>query len=105
MVHERGVHVLVQVVETQRFLDLRDAGLGDGDRALALVDLVVVVASKRGTRRANVWYHFALSATMPLMMSGVRASSMRIESTSSTIAYACPRWTISSARIAMLSRR
>ncbi len=26
------------------------------------------------------------------MMSGVRASSMRIESTSSTMAYTCPRW-------------
>ena len=36
--------------------------------------------------RANVWYHFALSCTMPLMISGVRASSMRIESTSSTMA-------------------
>ena len=42
---------------------------------------------------------------MPLMISGVRASSMRIESTSSTIAYAWPRWTMSSSRIAMLSRR
>ena len=42
---------------------------------------------------------------MPLMISGVRASSIRIESTSSTIAKLCPRWTHSSIRIAMLSRR
>jgi hypothetical protein len=55
--------------------------------------------------RANVWYHFAESATMPLMISGVRASSIRIESTSSTIAYRCPRCTMSCSRIAMLSRR
>ncbi len=36
--------------------------------------------------RANVTYHLAESATMPLMMSGVLASSMRMESTSSTMA-------------------
>ena len=42
---------------------------------------------------------------MPLMISGVRASSIRIESTSSTIAKLYPRCTQSSMRIAMLSRR
>ena len=41
----------------------------------------------------------------PEMMSGVRASSMRIESTSSTMAKAWPRWPISSTDIFMLSRR
>ena len=39
-----------------------------------------------GATFAKVWYHLAESATMPLMISGVRASSMRIESTSSTMA-------------------
>jgi hypothetical protein len=39
------------------------------------------------------------------MINGVRASSMRIESTSSTIAKLWPRWTISSTVHAMLSRR
>ena len=41
----------------------------------------------------------------PEMISGVRASSIRIESTSSTIAKLCPRWTSSVADQAMLSRR
>ncbi|SHY82845.1 Uncharacterised protein [Mycobacteroides abscessus subsp. abscessus] len=39
------------------------------------------------------------------MISGVRASSMRIESTSSTMAKACPRCTSSSSEWVMLSRR
>ena len=40
--------------------------------------------------RAKSRYHLAVSATRPLMMSGVRASSMRMESTSSTMAKAWP---------------
>ncbi len=48
VVHERRVHVLVQVVEAERLLHLRDAGLGHGDRLLRLVDLVVVVALEAG---------------------------------------------------------
>ena len=36
--------------------------------------------------RANSWYHLVAMSAGPLMISGVRASSMRIESTSSTIA-------------------
>ena len=39
------------------------------------------------------------------MISGVRASSIRIESTSSTIANAWLRWTMLSSDVAMLSRR
>jgi hypothetical protein len=39
------------------------------------------------------------------MMSGVRASSIRTESTSSTIAYQCGRWTFCSSDVTMLSRR
>ena len=41
---ERRVDVLVEVVDAERLLDLRDARLGDGDRLLRLVDLVVLVA-------------------------------------------------------------
>jgi hypothetical protein len=41
----------------------------------------------------------------PLMISGVRASSMRIESTSSTTAKWWPRCTSSARLQAMLSRR
>ena len=39
-----------------------------------------------GMIRANSVYHLAADSAGPLMISGVRASSMRIESTSSTIA-------------------
>ena len=48
---------------------------------------------------------FASPDDGPEMMSGVRASSMRIESTSSTIAKWWPRCTMSCACQAMLSRR
>ena len=41
----------------------------------------------------------------PEMMSGVRASSMRMLSTSSTIAKWCPRWTYCDSSNFMLSRR
>lgn len=39
--HQRRVHRLVEVVDAQPVLDLADAGLVDGDRALLLVDVVV----------------------------------------------------------------
>jgi hypothetical protein len=38
-----------------------------------------------------VWYSSDRSCAGPEMISGVRASSIRIESTSSTIAKPCPR--------------
>ena len=38
------VHALVQVLDVEELLDAGDALLGDGDRALGLVDLVVLVA-------------------------------------------------------------
>ncbi len=44
---------------------------------------------------ANSTYHLVGWSAGPEMISGVRASSMRIESTSSTIAKWCPRWTSS----------
>ena len=55
--------------------------------ALLLVDLVVdVLGQGRAISLANSAYHRTSSWVGPLMISGVRASSMRIESTSSTIA-------------------
>ena len=45
------------------------------------------------------------SSEGPEMISGVRASSMRIESTSSTMAKWWPRWTMDSSVNFMLSRR
>ncbi len=54
---------------------------------------------------ANSLYQRTSSCVGPEMISGVRASSMRIESTSSTIAKLWPRCTHSSMEVAMLSRR
>ena len=65
--------------------------------------------SASGTRstmtRANLLYVSAACVPAPEMMSGVRASSMRMESTSSTMAKWWPRCTRASARVTMLSRR
>ena len=54
---------------------------------------------------ANSLYQRTSSCVGPEMISGVRASSMRIESTSSTTAKLWPRCTHSSMEEAMLSRR
>ena len=54
---------------------------------------------------ANSAYHLTSSCVGPLMISGVRASSMRIESTSSTMAKKGARWTQFYSEVAMLSRR
>ena len=56
-------------------------------------------------RRANFSYRSAACSGWPEMMSGVRASSMRMLSTSSTIAKIVSRRTRSSSDCAMLSRR
>ncbi len=62
--------------------------------------------TSRVAMRANsVNQRFASPEDGPEMMSGVRASSMRIESTSSTTAKKCPRCTMSLDCQAMLSRR
>ncbi len=55
--------------------------------------------------RANVWYSSAACSGAPEMISGVRASSMRMLSTSSTIAKLWSRWKQPSSSEAMLSRR
>ena len=85
---ERRVRRLVEVVDAEVVLDLLDAGLEHADGALLLVDLVVD-AGDRGVLAIlanSVNQRFASPDDGPEMMSGVRASSMRIESTSSTIA-------------------
>ena len=46
MVHEHRVHVVVQVLDLQDLLDLRDARLGHGHLELRLLDLVVHVAGE-----------------------------------------------------------
>ena len=104
------VRRLVEVLDAEVVLDLVDAPLEDADGALLLVDLVVALAglSSPRSRRCTI-----LRTRVPLvawsagpeMMSGVRASSMRIESTSSTMAKLWPRWTSSAVDHAMLSRR
>ena len=46
VVNHVDVHVVVEVLDAEDLLDLRDAFLADCDRALLLVDLVVHVSSK-----------------------------------------------------------
>ena len=65
----------------------------------------VLPAVSRGARRANLTYRSAACSGAPEMISGVRASSIRMLSTSSTIANGWPRWTFSPRSVAMLSRR
>ena len=64
-----------------------------------------VCFSSLGTRPFIFWYISLLSATAPEMISGVLASSIRIESTSSITAKFRARCTFSSVENAMLSRR
>ena len=84
---QRGVRRLVEVLDAEVVLDLGDAGLEDRDGALLLVDLVVVSFVELArrpwrTRRTTR----PRPGSGPEMISGVRASSIRIESTSSTMA-------------------
>ena len=109
---ERGVGRLVEVVDAEVVLDLLDAALEDADGALLLVDLVVAAAGLQLAAleaRGDAWRTRRTTSPAasagPEMMSGVRASSMRIESTSSTIAKLWSRCTSSSTDQAMLSRR
>jgi hypothetical protein len=59
----------------------------------------------RGTSTLMCLYRRELSSAAPEMISGVRASSIRIESTSSTIAKFSSRCILSSRLNTMLSRR
>ncbi|MCY1448237.1 hypothetical protein D9M71_648930 [compost metagenome] len=60
---------------------------------------------RRGISLLILMYSSELSSAWPEMISGVRASSMRMESTSSTTAKFSSRWNFSSRLKAMLSRR
>ena len=73
-------------------------------RSFSLISKSASGCSWRATRSACM-YSWAELSGMPLMISGVRASSMRIESTSSTMAKCRSAWTWSSRRDFMLSRR
>ena len=87
LVHVVLVDVLVEVVDAERFLDPRDALFGGDDGALGFVDLVVALALQARARCGRTGSRARRRrSARPEMMSGVRASSMRIESTSSTIA-------------------
>ena len=86
LVDEVRRDLVVEVLDAERLLDLLDAVLGGGDGALLLVDLVVDVAAEAADDAGELVVELGASATRPQMMSGVRASSMRIESTSSTMA-------------------
>jgi len=84
---QRGVRGLVEVVDAEVVLDLLDAGFEHADGALLLVDLVVDACFEVRAIFANsANQRLASPDEGPEMINGVRASSMRIESTSSTIA-------------------
>ena len=122
MVDEVDVARVVEVLDPQRALHRIERGLRGRHRLVLLVvevvgagELGLVLAlgdfrvagapSSSRTMRAKSWYVFAAVSGSPEMISGVRASSIRIESTSSTIANEWLRWTRCSAETAMLSRR
>ena len=97
----------VQVVDAEEPLGLGHAALGDRDGLVLLVELVVEVGDevllglrvqalgalaglhRACARRAKATYSSAACSGAPEMISGVRASSMRMLSTSSTIANGC----------------
>ena len=99
VVDELRVPRVVEVLDPERALDGLDRRLARRDRLELLVVLVVRVVldlvTPLGTNLAGRSEPFAMREVVvrprrglgsPEMMSGVRASSMRIESTSSTIA-------------------
>ncbi len=105
VVDELAVLGRVQVLDLERALDLVHALLARRDRLALLVDLVVVRRAQRARDLRERVVRVGRLLGRPEMISGVRASSIRIESTSSTIAKAWPRWTHCSMSVARLSRR
>ena len=107
LVHEVGRHLVVHVLDAERLLDLLDALVGGGDRALLLVDVVVDVALEAPDDAGELVVELGrVGRPGPQMMSGVRASSMRIESTSSTMRVVVAPLHLSARGVmAMLSRR
>ena len=106
----------------RNFSTFVDAALGRRDGLVLLVVLVVVVglgavaaelrlrvhlrdALERRREARELAVRSAASSGAPEMISGVRASSIRMLSTSSTMPKGWPRCTTSSSEPAMLSRR
>ena len=101
-----GQHLLDELVTgfvelhlTALFVDGEVAFLGD----LAFDFLDVLLQAR--DQAVDLDVQLELSSAWPEMISGVRASSMRIESTSSITAKFSSRWNFSSRLNAMLSRR
>ena len=87
LVHEVLGDAVVEVVDAERLLDLLDAALGGRHGALLLVDVVVLLGAEAADDGGELVVELrGVGDPRPEMISGVRASSMRIESTSSTIA-------------------
>jgi len=97
VVFEVPVLGVCDVADAEEFFDLLPTLVGDGDGACLLVDdevsgpgfvsrvSISSPASRRGMMRLTRMYLSVVSSVGPEMMSGVRASSMRMESTSSTM--------------------
>ncbi len=81
--HVLHVH---QVVDTEEFLRLRDALFGEDHRLSLFVERVVRLVFQAGNETVGARVQVRRLFERPDMISGVRASSIRIESTSSTIA-------------------
>ena len=87
VVDELDVRRLVEVVDAEQLLHLLDAVVGQHRRVRLLVDGVVDLALEARDQAVDLDVEVGrLPRPAPEMMSGVRASSIRIESTSSTIA-------------------
>ena len=82
------VHVgrVVELDAAEEFLRVQDTLFGEHGRVLLLVDLIVLFLHEPRNDPIDRVVLVDRSSDGPLMMSGVRASSMRMESTSSTMA-------------------
>ena len=105
VVRQLAGRVGVDVVDAEHGLDLLQAALGGVDGLLRLVHVEVGLGHEADHDARELIVRLGRCVPAPEMMSGVRASSMRMESTSSTMAKWWPRCTRASARVTMLSRR
>ena len=94
--YQLGVIQLVQVLDAEGFLRLGYAGIRQLNRLTFDVDLIVFVRLQHLTKRSACRYRLAVCFWPPEMINGVRDSSTRIESTSSTSAKFSGRRTRSS---------
>jgi hypothetical protein len=111
MVHDRRTFGVVEALPLRQKLQLVQlvfekvvSFIGEGRGALLFIERVVLFLDEwNDLVDGDIEIGPVLAG--PEMISGVRASSIRIESTSSTIAKLWPRWAISSSVARMLSRR